>query len=94
VNAPNFFLGSLIAVSCGLLFHLIRGGRLARLGLYVITAWSSFFVGHFVGVWINLNFMRLGTLHLFPALLATLVGLITANVLAGSERGGTPPQRR
>jgi hypothetical protein len=94
VNAPSFFLGTLIAVSCGLLFHLIRGGGLARMGLFVITAWISFFVGNFVGVWISLDFIRVGTLHLFPALLATLVGLITANVLAGPERGSAPPSRR
>lgn len=86
MNAPSIFLGTLIAIACGLVFHLIRGGRISRLGLYMATAWVAFFVGHMVGVWLEWDFMRLGSLNLFPAILATMLGLISASVLAGPER--------
>ena len=86
MNVPSIFLGTLIAIACGLVFHLIRGGRLSRLGLYVATAWVAFFVGHVVGLWLEWNFLRVGSLNLFPAILATMLGLISASVLAGPER--------
>ena len=86
MNAPSIFLGTLIAIACGLVFHLIRGGKLSRLVLYLATAWVAFFAGHMVGLWLKWDFMRLGSLNLFPALLATMLGLISASVLAGPER--------
>ncbi len=94
MNAPSLFLALLIATSCGLVFHLIRGGGLARLGLYVLTSWVAFFVGHLVGTWLEWDFMRIGVLNLFPALLAIALGLIIANLLAGPERKSTRRQRR
>ncbi|HEY42465.1 MAG TPA: hypothetical protein G4O11_00590 [Anaerolineae bacterium] len=86
MNPPNLFLGILIATSCGLLFHLFRGGSAARLGLFVLTAWVAFFIGHLVGTWLNLDILRIGTLNLLPAFLATGIGLFIANLLAGPER--------
>jgi hypothetical protein len=94
MNAPGIFLGTLIAVCCGLVFHLIRGGRLARLALYILTAWVSFFAGHMVGVWLNWSFMQVGILNLFPALLATFFGLIIAGVLAGPARTSSPRHKK
>jgi hypothetical protein len=84
----------LIATTCGLVFHLIRGGGLARLGLYVLTSWVAFFIGHLVGTWLEWDWMRIGVLNLFPALLAIALGLIIANLLAGPERKSTRQRRR
>ena len=85
MNGPALFLGTLIAVLCGMLFHLVRGGSMARLLLFVATSWVSFFTGQLVSNWFNWNVMRLGTLNLFPALLSTVIGLVTASVLVGPE---------
>jgi H+/Cl- antiporter ClcA len=89
MNTPSLFLGILIATSCGLLFHLIRGGSASRLGLFVLTACVAFFIGHLVGIWLDLEILRIGTLNLLPALLATALGLLIANLLAGPERKST-----
>ncbi|NIS81434.1 MAG: hypothetical protein GTO14_14805 [Anaerolineales bacterium] len=86
MNGPALFLGTLIAMLCGFLFHLLRGGSPVRLLLFVATAWISFFTGQLVSTWLNWHVMRFGTLNLFPALLSTAIGLITASVLAGPER--------
>jgi hypothetical protein len=94
VNTPTLFLGILIATACGLLFHLIRGGGVGRLGLYVLTAWVSFFIGHLVGTWLNLDVLRVGTLNLLPAFLATGLGLFIANLLAGPERKSVRDRRK
>jgi hypothetical protein len=79
------FLGLLIASSLAFAFHLVRGGRLARLGLYLLTSWVAFFAGHVVGDWLEWQAWRLGSLNLFPAILATVIGLLAAQVLVRPE---------
>lgn len=93
MTAPSAFLGLLIASAFGFLFHLVRGGRLVRLGLYLVTAWVGFFIGHFVGEWWDWRMLRLGSLNLFASTLGAALGLIAASILAGPERGrpASPP---
>jgi len=79
----SLLLGFLLASLSGLAFHLVRGGALSRLALYVVTAWVSFFAGQFVSMLLGWDYWRLGTLNLFPALLATLLGLLASTLLAG-----------
>jgi uncharacterized membrane protein YccC len=100
MTLPGAFLGFLIATACGLAFHLVRGGSLSRLGLYVFTAWVSFGVGQLVSQWLDWTAWRVGSLNLIPALLATIIGLVVAAVLAGpksviraSESKHDQPQR-
>ena len=85
MTIPSLILGLLLASASGFLFHLFRGGRIPRLLMYLITAWGAFFIGHFIGELLNWRFIRLGTLNLFPAILATFIGLLAASVLAGPE---------
>lgn len=85
MTLPGAFLGFLIATACGLAFHLVHGGSLPRLGLYVFTAWVSFGVGQLVSQWLDWTTWRVGSLNLFPSLLATLIGLAAAAVLAGPK---------
>jgi hypothetical protein len=95
MTVQSALLGFLIATVCGLVYHLIRGGGLARLGLYLASAWISFTLGHLVGGLLGWHALRAGPLNLLPALVATLIGLIAGDVLAGSEgrraRGARPP---
>jgi hypothetical protein len=90
MTIPNLFLGWLLSSLMGLIFHILRGGRVSRMLLYLSTAWVSFFAGHFIGGLLGLDIWSYGTLHLFPALLATIIGLIAASILAGPEK----PARR
>jgi len=94
MTTQSAFLGFLIATLCGLLYHLIRGGGLSRLGLYLVTAWVAFFTGHLVGNWLRWTALRVGPLNLLPALVATVLGLIAANVLAGGEHVDSGPRGR
>jgi len=94
MTTQSAFLGLLIATLCGLLYHLIRGGGLSRLGLYLVTAWVAFFTGHLVGNWLRWTALRVGPLNLLPALVATVLGLVAANVLAGGEHADSGPRGR
>ena len=89
MTTPSLLFGALIALICGLIFHIFRGGSFSRLLLHVFTAEISFFVGHFVGQWINWHLWRFGALNLFPALLATTVGLVATAILSGPEKLAT-----
>ncbi len=85
MTLPGAFLAFLIATACGLGFHLVRGGSLSRLALYVITAWIAFGAGQLVSGWLGWTTWRVGSLNLFPSLLATLMGLVAAAVLIGPK---------
>ncbi len=67
-----------------------------RLGLHLLAANVSFFLGHTFGEWIDWHLVRVGAINLFPALLATIIGLILATALAGEEQqnNDTRKQRR
>jgi hypothetical protein len=93
MSVPSFFIGMVIATICGLLFHILRGGRLSRMFLYLSTAWVSFFAGQMVSEWISWRVLRYGSLNLLPNLFATFIGLLTANVLAGPDSESTPTHR-
>lgn len=89
MNVPALIFGFLLATAAGLIYHLIRGGPLSRLALYLASAWMSFAAGHIVGGWLGLTFLRLGALNLFPAALATLLALLLADVLAPRTKPST-----
>ncbi|MCH8337447.1 MAG: hypothetical protein IH858_01195 [Chloroflexi bacterium] len=86
VTVPGIYLSLLISSGLGLLFHLIRGGSLGRLVLYLAAAWITFLAGHFVAEWLDWNFFRVGSINLFAAVLAAVIGLLAAALLAGPER--------
>lgn len=89
MSIPSLIFGLLISTTLALTFHLLRGGRVARMFLYVITAWISFPVGHFVGGWIGVSSLRLGDLNLLPAVLATILSLLLASILAAPNKRAT-----
>jgi uncharacterized membrane protein YjjP (DUF1212 family) len=91
MTTPNIFLSALIATIIGLIFHFLRGGSFNRLLIHVVTAIIAFFSGHYVGEWIHWHLFRYGTINFFPAILATLIGLIAVTILTGPEK---PTQKK
>ncbi|MEK7682429.1 MAG: hypothetical protein AAB321_00080 [Chloroflexota bacterium] len=87
MTTPGLYFALLVSTGMGLLFHLIRGGGLGRLLLYLVTAWVAFLAGQLVAEWLNWHFLRVGPINLFAAVLAALLGLMTASLLAGPEGG-------
>lgn len=81
VTLHGFLLGLSIASACAFLFHILRGGSLKRLALYLASAWIGFFSGHMLSELINWQLLRLGSINLFPALLGTVLSLVLTAVL-------------
>lgn len=94
MTLPGITLGLLVSSGLSLVFHLIRGGAISRLLLYLLAGWFSFFLGHLVGEWIDWRLLRVGPINMFPAVLAALVGLFAASVLAGPEAKPRPKRAR
>jgi hypothetical protein len=86
MTLPGALLGWLLASVVGLVFHLVRGGSLGRMTLYLVASWMGFFTGHFFGEIAGWHLVRVGSVNLFPSLLGALVALLAVNVLAGPER--------
>jgi hypothetical protein len=85
----SVIFGLAIATLCASIFQLLRGGKLRHLVLYLAVAWISFFIGQIFSDSIEWRLMRVGAINLFPALLATLLGLIIAGIfLAPEARSG------
>ena len=64
MTIPAVIFGIIISTLYGSVFHLIRGGNLGRLILYIILAWLGFWIGHFIAEWLNWEFLNVGPLHL------------------------------
>ncbi len=76
MTIQTLLLGFLIATLYGAGFHLFRGGKLWRLGLYLIFAWIGFWGGHFLGGSLGWTFIKVGTLNLGMATLGSIVVLL------------------
>ena len=76
MTIQTLLLGFLIATLYGAGFHLVRGGKLWRLGLYLIFAWIGFWGGHFLGRSIGWTFLKVGSLNLGMATLVSIIMLL------------------
>lgn len=83
--ASALVLGFLVATAYAAVFHLIIGGPLRRLLLYLVASWAGFAIGQFVGIVLNIDLFKLGTLHLLSASLGAWAALLLARWLAGNR---------
>lgn len=84
MNIPALVFGGLVATLYGTIFHLIRGGNLARLFVYIILSWIGFWSGHFLAQSIGIGFVNIGTLYLgFASIFSILFMIIGYWVLFG-----------
>ena len=79
MTIPSLIFAFLIASLYGALYHLIRGGRLRRLLLFLILGWTGFVLGHLVGIWQGWSLFPLGELNLGLSTLGSLVFLLTGD---------------
>ena len=75
MSIPSLLLGFVISTLYGSLFHLWRGGHAGRLLLYLVLAWIGFWLGQFIGNYLNFSFDIYGQLHLIIATLGSLIFL-------------------
>ncbi len=84
-SAAGLVLGFLLASIYGGVFHLIFGGPIRRILVYLLAAWVGFFVGQFIGDFFNFEFLKLGKIHLAGASLGAWAALLAAWWLVGQD---------
>ena len=75
MTIPAIFFGVLVSTCIGAGFHLIKGGGLGRLMLYILLAWVGFWAGHILGQFMNLTFFSVGPLRFGMALVGCFLVL-------------------
>lgn len=89
---PVFIFAFVIATMYGLGFHVILGRNARRMVLFVVTSWVGFLLGQYIGGYLDINFLRIGVIHLLPASVTVVALLIFAHVLTAEST--TPVTRR
>lgn len=83
--APITTLGFILATLYGASFHLVMGGDVRRLALFLLSGWVGFGLGHVFGTIFEINFLNIGTLRIVTATFGALVALAVAHVLTAKQ---------
>lgn len=84
-SASGLVLGFLLASIYGAAFHLVFGGPIKRIIVYLVAAWLGFFIGQFIGDFMNFEVLKLGKIHLASASLGAWLLLLAAWWLIGQD---------
>ena len=82
MSTATLLLGLIISILLGALFHLWRGGKAGRILLYLILSIVGLWIGHFLAEGLNLDFDKLGQLHLLFGSLGSLIFLFLGHWLS------------
>ncbi|MFN2146395.1 MAG: hypothetical protein ACK2T7_13670 [Anaerolineales bacterium] len=88
MTIPSLLLGCVIAALLGAAAHLILGGGLGRLVLFLFIGLVAFWFGHVLGMILEIKFLNLGAIHLGTALPVTLIALAVTAWLSAIDRSG------
>lgn len=81
-TASGLILGFFLATAYGAIYHFIVGGPPRKIVLYIVASWFGFVAGHFVGDWMGIDLLKLGTIHLFSASIGAWIAIITSSFLS------------
>lgn len=90
--SPILTFSFILATLYGAGFHLIVGGDIRRLALFIVSAWIGFGVGHLAGAAFSIQLFAIGALNLLPASIGAGVALVFMYALTASRP--TPSTRR
>jgi hypothetical protein len=82
---PAIVFGFVLSTIYGTAFHMLKGGRLVRIFLYVILSWIGFWIGHFVGGKFGWDFAAVGQINAGAATLGSLLFLLIGEWLSRVE---------
>lgn len=91
--SPGFMFAFLLSTAYGAGFHLLFGGSVRKLALYLGAAWIGFALGQWVGAVFELSMLDVGPVHAFTASLGSWLALLLSHWL-GKERHPLEPDGR
>ena len=85
MTAPAILLGILLSTVYGTAFHVLKGGSIYRIVLFILLSWAGFWAGHFIGSLLKWNFAAIGSLNTGMATLGSLIFLFVGEWLSRIE---------
>jgi len=85
MTLPSAIFGIITSTLYGALFHLIRGGSLWRLVLYIVLSWLGFWLGHYIAELISWDLLNVGPLNLGLATLFSWLFMLVGSWLSQIE---------
>lgn len=85
---PTIVFGVVLSTLYGGLFHLIRGGPIRRLLLYLVLAWAGFWLGDLLGWLLGWTFAAIGIMNAGMGTVMTFVFLIIGDLVSRLRIGG------
>lgn len=86
MNIQAIILGLLIPILIASLFHLIKGGPLWHLLVFIITSLIGFWVSHFVTDAMGLNTLTIGSLQVLWGSIGAVIGIFLGSWLFTAKR--------
>jgi len=66
---PAVIIILILSILYGALFHLWKGKTWRDVGLFILVALAGFIVGQLLGVFLQLDFLKLGQVHIIEGTL-------------------------
>jgi hypothetical protein len=85
MTIPDIVFGVILSTAYGAAFHFWKGGRLAKMFLYIFLAWLGFWIGNYAGGALKWNFSSLGQINIGMATLGSAVFLFVGEWLSRVE---------
>lgn len=63
MTLPTILFGILLSTAYGAFYHLVRGGSLRRLALYMVLGWAGYWAGEWAGWALEWNFFQIGNMN-------------------------------
>jgi hypothetical protein len=82
MTLPGIFFGILVSILLGAIFHLWKDGGFMKLLFFIGLSVVGFWVGHFLGNYLEWYFWSLGQLRLGMGLFGSLLFLFLGNWLS------------
>ncbi len=78
---PAVTFGFILATIYGAVFHLVVGGDIRRLALYLLAGWLGFAVGDLTGALLDVTLFKTGQIHMLSATVGAWTALFAARML-------------
>ncbi len=86
--SPSMTFAFILATIYGVVFHLIAGGDMRRLALFLLAGWLGFALGQVAGVLLGVDILRVGPIRLVSATAGALTALLAARLLMRPKPAG------
>lgn len=85
MTIPALLVAALIALLYGALYHILRGGGIGQLLLYLGLSGLGFGAGHLVSLWLRWDFLPVGQINLGISSIGSLIILVIGDWLSRVE---------